>query len=59
MHSESWDQAREERNRYFREYRARHPEKTREANRRYWAKRAAKRAAETEGREACAENADN
>lgn len=34
--------ARIERNRYYREYRARHPEKTKAANDRYWQKRAAK-----------------
>ena len=40
------EMARQERNRYFREYRAKNPEKVREANRRYWAKRAAKLSAE-------------
>ena len=40
--------ARQERNRYFREYRARNPEKVKETNRRYWAKRAAKHSAEKE-----------
>lgn len=37
--------ARAERNRYYREYRAKHPDKVREANKRYWAKRAAKKEA--------------
>lgn len=36
------EQARLERNKYYREYRAAHPEKTREVNRKYWEKRAAK-----------------
>ena len=36
------EKARTERNRYYREYRAKHPEKVREANKRYWAKRAAR-----------------
>lgn len=36
------EKARAERNRYYREYRAKHPEKVREANKRYWAKRAAR-----------------
>lgn len=49
---------RRERNRYFREYRAKNPEKVREANRRYWAKRAAKLSAE-EGVINHAENANN
>ena len=49
---------RRERNRYFREYRAKNPEKVREANRRYWAKRAAKLSAE-EGVINHAENEDN
>lgn len=47
-----------ERNRYFREYRAKNPEKVREANRRYWAKRAAKLSAE-EGVINHAEDEDN
>lgn len=40
--------ARAERNRYYREYRAKHPEKMREKNRRYWERQAEKRAAEKE-----------
>ena len=40
--------ARAARREYQREYRKKHPEKTREANRRYWAKRAARLAAERE-----------
>lgn len=38
--------ARQERNRYIREYRAAHKEKVKEYNARYWARRAAKRKAE-------------
>jgi len=52
------EMARQERNRYFREYRARNPEKVKEANRRYWAKRAAKLRAVKEVSNH-AENADN
>ena len=52
------EMARQERNRYFREYRARNPEKVKEANRRYWAKRAAKLSAE-KGVINHAENEDN
>lgn len=41
--------ARQERNRYSREWRARNKDKVREANRRYWEKRAAKQATEKGG----------
>ena len=46
--------ARQERNRYFREYRERNPDKVREANRKYWERRAAKAVAEKEARNAAA-----
>ena len=51
------EMARLERNRYQREYRAKHPEKTRETNRRYWERRAARMAAEREA--ANSENAND
>ena len=38
------ERAREERREYFRQWRARNPEKVRENNRRYWEKRAAMKA---------------
>lgn len=38
------ERAREERREYFRQWRAGNPEKVRENNRRYWEKRAAKKA---------------
>lgn len=38
------EKAREERREYFRQWRAKNPDKVRENNRRYWEKRAAKRA---------------
>lgn len=44
--------ARQERNRYFREYRKRNPDKVREANRKYWERRAAKAVAEKEAQNA-------
>lgn len=48
---EIMEKAREERRRYYREYRAKNKEKTAEINRRYWARRAQKREAEEkEGR---------
>ncbi|MBQ9662377.1 MAG: phosphatase [Oscillospiraceae bacterium] len=47
------EQARLARNKYYREYRARNPDKVREANRRYWQKKA-----EQEARHVT-ENADN
>ena len=40
------DEAREARNRYLREYRARNKEKVKEINRRYWEKKALKEADE-------------
>lgn len=40
--------ARQEQNKYHREWRAKHPDKVRETNRRYWERRAAKLAAERE-----------
>ena len=42
------EKAKEARRAYYREYRAKHPEKVREQNRRYWARRAAREAAERE-----------
>ena len=42
------DVARQERNRYLREYSAKNKEKVKEINARYWAKRAAARKAEEE-----------
>lgn len=39
--------ARQERNKYHREWRAKNPDKVRERNRRYWERRAEKAAAET------------
>ena len=42
-------QATEARREYYRQYRAKHPDKVREQNRRYWIRRAAKLAAEREG----------
>lgn len=36
------DEARQVRNAYMRQYRKRNPEKTREMNRRYWERRAAR-----------------
>lgn len=44
--------ARQERNRYNREYRKAHPERVREYNARYWARRAAKRKEAEESAEA-------
>jgi predicted TIM-barrel fold metal-dependent hydrolase len=41
--------AREERNRYLREWRAKNPDKVRASNERYWVKRVEKLAAEREG----------
>ena len=38
------ERAREERREYFRQWRANNPDKVRESNRRYWEKRAAKKA---------------
>lgn len=38
------ERAREERREYFRQWRAKNPDKIRENNRRYWEKRAAKKA---------------
>ncbi len=38
------ERAREERREYFRQWRAKNPDKVRENNRRYWEKRAAKKA---------------
>ena len=38
------EQARAERAAYFREWRRRNPDKVRESNRRYWERRAAKKA---------------
>lgn len=38
--------AREARNRYYREWRKKNPEKVKESNERYWAKKAAEMAAE-------------
>lgn len=38
------EQAREERREYFRQWRAKNPDKVRENNRRYWERRAARRA---------------
>lgn len=40
------EKARQERNRYYREYRARNREKTREINRRYWERRVMRLAGE-------------
>ena len=37
------DTAKEERARYMREYRKKNPDKTKEMNRRYWEKRAARK----------------
>ena len=51
--------ARQERNRYAREWRARNKERVRETNRRYWEKKAAKQAAEKGGVADAAENADD
>jgi hypothetical protein len=42
------EKAREERREYFRQWRARNPDKVRESNRKYWERRAASKA----GREA-------
>lgn len=47
--------ARRERAAYMREYRKRHPEKTREANRRYWEKKANEREAKTDAENASTE----
>ena len=38
------ERAREERREYFRQWRAKNPDKVRENNRRYWEKRAAQKA---------------
>ena len=38
------ERAREERNEYFRRWRAKNPDKVRENNRRYWERRVAKKA---------------
>lgn len=50
--------AREARNRYYREWRKKNPEKVKESNERYWAKKAAEIAAE-EKEAGANENADN
>ena len=49
------DEAKQERAAYMREYRRKNPEKTKEINRRYWERRAKKKAVEDESakREAC------
>lgn len=44
--SEMSESAREARNRYYREYRAKHPEKVKEQNRKYWERRATRLEAE-------------
>lgn len=46
------EQAREERREYYRQWRARNPEKIRENNRRYWERKAAKKAADKKETEA-------
>lgn len=43
------EKARQERNKYYREWRAKHPDKVREANKRYWERRAERLAAEQGG----------
>jgi hypothetical protein len=50
--------AREARNRYYREWRKKNPEKVKESNERYWAKKAAEMATEEKEGETNA-NADN
>lgn len=42
------ERAREERREYYRQWRAKNQDKVREINRRYWEKRAARKAAEKE-----------
>ena len=42
------ERAAEERREYFRQWRAKNKDKVRENNRKYWERRAAKKAAETE-----------
>lgn len=51
-------EARNARNAYYRAWRAKNPEKVRESNERYWAKKAAEIAAE-EKEAGANENADN
>lgn len=41
------EEAKAARREYYRQYRAKHPEKVREANRRYWEKKALEAAART------------
>lgn len=48
-------EARRERAAYMREYRKRHPEKTREINRRYWEKKANEREAKQDAENASTE----
>lgn len=48
--------ARQEQNRYHREWNAKNPDRRREINRRYWERRAARLAAEREGAYAADEN---
>ncbi len=50
--------ARQERNRYLREWRAKNKDKVRETNQKYWERRAARLASEKEVHRV-AENADN
>lgn len=45
------ERAAKERREYYRQWRAKNPDKVRENNRRYWEKRAAKRADEEKTRE--------
>ena len=44
------EKARQERNKYMREYRKRNPEKTKEINQRYWIKKAKKALKDEEGK---------
>jgi len=53
--AERREKARQERNRYYREYRAKNKERIKAINDRYWEKKASER----EGGESIAENANN
>lgn len=58
MERKTSEEARNARNAYYRAWRAKNPEKVRESNERYWAKKAAEMATEEKEGETNA-NADN